>query len=293
MGPGSADTYVPVSVRVYGRDLTTVTSRIALMAFQIQSIIPVLLLSAIFLPGCKSAQVVAQLEKDCSKVFQPHYNALVLNYETKDLGRLFSRIKTGAVANSLKSRFSCSDQKATGHMNTSAPPEGEWSQARIQIVYPHPDGSTDKGLAKLVVTRHSPASSDCGNLNRTGVRECVSRLMLRISGASPELAQQVSDKRADVKTIDEEIWQLDLPKDELDILLSELSQRGFFNRQERPRGEATVSISVDQGELSKRWTSEPRLEDLMKQIYDEGELSAFNTQGSKAVSVSMTRTKNS
>ncbi len=263
------------------------------MAFQIRSIIPVILLSAVLLPGCKSAQVVTRLEKDCSKVLQPHYNALVLNYETKDLGRLFARIKSGTVANSLKSRFSHTDQAVSDQAVTASPPESEWSQARIQIVYPHPDGSTDKGLAKLVVTRHSPVSPDNSNLNRTGMRERVSRLMLRISGASPELAQQVSNKKADVKTVDEEIWQLDLPKDELDILLSELSQRGFFNRQERPRGEATVSISVDKGELSKRWTSEPRLEDLMKQIYDEGELSAFNTQGAKAVSVSMTRPKNS
>lgn len=263
------------------------------MVFQIRPIISVILLSVILFSGCKSAQVVTRLEKDCSKVLQPHYNALVLNYETKDLGRLFTRIKSGAVANGLKSRFTNPNDSANVHTATRTPPESEWSQARIQIVYPHPDGSTDKGLAKLVVSRHSPVSPANSKPNRTGMKERVSRLMLRISGASPELAQQVSGKKTDVKTVDEEIWQLDLPKDELDILLSELSQRGFFNRQERPRGEATVSISVDKGELSKRWTSEPRLEDLMKQIYDEGELSAFNTQGSKAVSVSMTRTRNS
>lgn len=263
------------------------------MAFQIQTVVPVILLSVIFFPGCKSAQVVTRLEKDCSKVLQPHYDALVLNYETKDLGRLFSRIKSGSVANTLASRFSQNERTSSGHMDTTAPPASEWSQARIQIIYPHPDGSVDKGLAKLVVTRHSPVNPNNSKKNRTGMRERLSRAMLRVSGASPELAQQVSDTKADTNTIDEEIWQLDLPKDELDILLSELSQRGFFNQQERPRGEATVSISVDQGELSKRWTSEPRLEDLMKQIYDEGELSAFNTQGSKAVTASITRTKNS
>lgn len=261
--------------------------------FRAQSVISFVLLSLFLMPGCKSTQIIGQSKPACSKVIQPNYNVLVLNYETKDLRRLFSRIKTGSAANSLTSHFSRTEKPVAKELKNSTAPANEWSQARIQIVYPHPDGSEEKGLAKLVVSRHSPSDPADAQQANIGLKDRISRLMLRASRTSPELALQINSKEMKTETVDEEIWQLDLPKEELDILLSELSQRGFFNQQERPRGEATVSIMVDQGELSKRWTSEPRLEDLMKQIYDEGELSAFNTQGAKAVSVSFARINNS
>ncbi len=260
--------------------------------FRAQLVLLLAFYSLFLLPGCKTAQVVTQSEPEGPKAIKPGYNMLVLNYETKDLRRLFSRIKTGSVKNNLASHLSFGEQTEQNEPLKSADPAGKWSQARIQIVYPHPDGSEDKGLARLVVSRHSPVNP-ASQKSGVSMKDRVSRLMLRASGASPELASQINSGKVKAETVDEEVWQLDLPKEELDILLSELSQRGFFNQQERPRGEAVVSILVDQGELSKRWTSEPRLEDLMQQIYDEGELSAFNTQGAKTFSVSFARTNNS
>lgn len=259
--------------------------------FRAQLILPLMLLSLLFSSGCKTSQVVSQSKPEGSAGgIKPGYNDLVLNYETTDLRRLFSRIKTGSVANSLASHFSFGEESISKEPLKSADQVGKWSQARIQIVYPHPDGSEDKGLARLVVSRHSPIKP-VSHQSSINLKDRLSRLMLRASGASPEFAQQIGHKEGESQTVDEEVWQLDLPKEELDILLSELSERGFFNQQERPRGEATVSILVDQGKLSKRWTSEPRLEDLMQQVYDEGKLSAFNTHGTKTLTVSLARIK--
>ena len=235
--------------------------------------------------GCQSAGVATQASSAGPEFTQSSYNALVLNYETQDLGRLFSRVKKSRVASGLSSRFSFGEEK----LIDEATPDGKWCQARVQIVYPHPDGSEDKGLARLIVSRNCSVSNSRPGL-KSKMKNGFSKLMLQVSGSSPEFAELINSEEslAKMKTesVDEEIWQLNLPKEDLDILLSELSQRGFFEKQERPRGEARVSITVDQGELSKRWTSEPRLEDLMQQIYNEGELTAFNTQGAKIQTVS-------
>lgn len=240
--------------------------------------------------GCQTAQVMKQVGTENPGGIKPAYDALVLNYETTDLRRLFSRIKNRSVASGLATRFSRDEKSAEEEPLEKTGPESKWCQARIQIVYPHPDGSEDKGLARLIVSRDCQLKAATPSVT-TRLKDGLSRIILRASGTSEELVQLASSSKKEQQLMDEEIWHLSLPKEELDILLSELSQRGFFNKQERPRGEARVSIVVDQGEVSKRWTSEPRLEDLMQQIYDEGELSAFNTQGAKIHSVSSSRPK--
>ncbi|WP_146503081.1 hypothetical protein [Rubinisphaera italica] len=149
--------------------------------------------------------------------------------------------------------------------------DGKWSKAKIQILYPHPDGSLDKGLARLAVTRFCPTLQDSG-LEHTTTRE---RLTNFISLAScEEDAEPVVQSNHNSRSA-EEIWELDIPKEELDILIAELKHRGFFENQERPRGEATMHVVLDNTQVTKRWTNEPRLENLMLQVYNEGTLSAF------------------
>lgn len=231
--------------------------------------------------GCQSSQGVKSIGGQGPEIIKLNYNAVVLKYETKDLGRLFARTKNKTMSTGFTSRFSLSGKES---IEPSAP-AGKWSQARIEIVYPHPDGNESKGLATLIVSRHAPVESSSKSFKQK-MSNGLSRMMMRASGTSSELTQLVGSEKVSSESVDEEVWQLNLPKEELDLLLSEFSHRGFFNKQERPRGEATVSITVDQGEFSKRWTSEPRLEDLMQQIYNQGELSAFKTQGAKIHSVS-------
>lgn len=241
------------------------------------------LLGCLMLSGCQHSRFLG-LRSPLGGQNLPAYSAIVLNYETTDFRSLASRLHPANVGENLTSRIQqTSGTEGKEEVNSLS---GEWSQARIQIVYPHPDGSTDKGLARLVVTRKSPLSDQ--STSRSGrFKKQLTKYMLKATGTSEELAELTtgSHSKPVSNQADEEIWQLDVPKDELDILISELSQRGF-EKQERPRGDALVTIKLDEGALSKRWTTEPRLEGLMMQVYNEGELAAFNARTNRVSPIS-------
>lgn len=243
------------------------------------------MLGCLLLTGCQQSRLMG-LRAPLGEENLPAYSAIVLNYETTDFRSLASRLHPANVGENLTSRIQ-QTSGAEGAKEENSSLSGEWSQARIQIVYPHPDGSTDKGLARLVVTRKSMLSEQ--SASRSGkFKKQLTKYMLKATGTSEELAEFTTGANAKVvaKQADEEIWQLDVPKDELDILISDLSQRGFFEKQERPRGDALVTIKLDEGALSKRWTTEPRLEGLMMQVYNEGELAAFNARPNRIAPVS-------
>lgn len=236
--------------------------------------------------GCQHSRMLG-LKNDADEPALPSYSALVLNYETSDFCSMLQRISPSAVSSSLSAHFQTVSAVSPAEEEEAHPENGQWSQARIQIIYPHPSGDESKGLARLIVTRTEPGTNEKRSARET-IKSSLSRMVLRATGTTEELADLV-EKPNGPKAVDQEIWQLDLAKEELDILLSELSHRGFFEQQERPRGEATVSIKVDEGAVSKRWTSEPRLEGLMLQVYNEGELAAFNTRTSRFSPLSQTR----
>lgn len=238
--------------------------------------IPLLLL--VVLAGCQSTGAPwGKKTVDVTAASgQPAYNVLQLNYETTDFSSLMKRLRPSNMASSLSQslQLASAEQPANESFHEAS---GHWTQARIQIVYPHPDGSPDKGLARLIVTRKSPLEQAAPEKS-WNIKKTFSQTLLKINGTAPELVEQAGPTPVEQVQLDEEVWQLDLAREELDMLLSELSHRGFFEQQERPRGEAVVTVKLDEGAVSKRWTSEPRLEDLMLQVYKEGELTAFQTR---------------
>lgn len=243
-----------------------------------------MLLPCLLLTGCQQARPSGLKSLVTGRSPLPTYSEIVLNYETTDFRSLASRLHPANVSDNLSSKIQQVSVVESGKTEPNAL-SGDWSQARIQIVYPHPDGSVDKGLARLVVTRKSPFNQE--TLSRSErLKNNVAKFALKASGASEEFVELKTNSKSGGVQSDEEIWQLDLPKEELDILISELSHRGFFEKQERPRGDALVTIKLDEGALSKRWTTEPRLEGLMLQVYNEGELTAFNTRPSRITPVS-------
>lgn len=238
-----------------------------------------LLLACFGLTGCQHTRGLAAKSAEMPDSRLPSYSAIVLNYETTDFRSLVSRLHPSTVGSNITNRIQQVSVADTADLSENSL-SSQWSQARIQIIYPHPDGSTDKGLARLVVARKS--SGEHVKPSRADrMKGQWTKFLLQATGTSEELAELKAQQYQQVAPVDEEIWQLDLPKEELDILISELSHRGFFEKQERPRGDALVTIKLDEGALSKRWTNEPRLEGLMLQVYNEGELTAFNARPSR------------
>ena len=125
----------------------------------------------------------------------------------------------------------------------------DWTHATLQIQYPHPSGRTDAARATLRLSRQPVC-------------------------AAPDANLQPTDAKRNESTEDE-LWTLDLPKYQLDLLLFDLANSGYFDGQMRPSGGAQLTVGVDQGETSKPWCSEPRLNDLLLRVYEEGKLEGF------------------
>ena len=137
-----------------------------------------------------------------------------------------------------------------------------WSSAMLTIDYPHPCGRTDLAQATLhlsdtlIVFRET--SPTPGEQIRTGLIRAAS--FVRQDESDPQDAWAAS---ATVLT-------LDVPKYQLDLLLYDLADSGFFDAQQRPSAGSRLAVRVDRGELKKAWSPEPRLDDFVTRTYRHG-----------------------
>ncbi|MCG6156095.1 hypothetical protein [Rubinisphaera margarita] len=216
--------------------------------------------------GCQHSRMTIGQIDETPGTSLAEYEDFSLSYETDTAPRSKSLIPgpIRTVSGSLIDGKPASDERFA---------EERWSRARFQLIYPHPSGNAEKGLARLIITRHSPMASNDDDSAFPLQRHVAG--LLASARDTPGRLLGFGESRTPPVSHGEEIWELDLPKEEIDILLAELSHRGFFQKQERPRGEALVRVEIDNDRVSKRWTNEPRLEELMLQVYNEGRLSAF------------------
>jgi hypothetical protein len=132
-----------------------------------------------------------------------------------------------------------------------------WSAAMLAVEYPHPQAREGHARATL---RLSPTQA--------------------ADGTDPSAAVATHDPRvetSDTAERQEEIWVLDLPREQLDLLLVDLARSGFFEDQTRPAGGAKLAVRLDAGREAKAWDPEPRLDDLAERVYSEGWIHAFST----------------
>ncbi len=216
--------------------------------------------------GCQHSRMTIGEIDETPGTSVAEYEDFSLSYETDTAPRAKSLIPSPirTVSGSLIDGKPADDDRFA---------EERWSRARFQLIYPHPSGDMEKGLARLIITRHSPSAAKEDEMAFPLQRHVKG--LLKSARDTPGRLLGFDDSRTQPVSHGEEIWELDLPKEEIDILLAELSHRGFFQKQERPRGEALVHVEIDNDRVSKRWTNEPRLEELMLQVYNEGRLSAF------------------
>lgn len=152
---------------------------------------------------------------------------------------------------------------------------GRWKTARLKIEYPHPDAVPDMARATLILSRvelPSPAQPTFGKR--------IADRFNRIAAFGPEPATCPNGICATSSGPDDEIWVLDFPKQQLDLLLADLGNTGFFASQTRPGGGAELDVSVDRDRTQKPWTTEPRLDDLVSRVFREGMLEGFIAVGS-------------
>jgi hypothetical protein len=87
--------------------------------------------------------------------------------------------------------------------------------------------------------------------------------------AEVEPAALPAEDRADLVAADQVLY-IDLPKPELDEVLTELSRADFFTRPSNPDGESRVRVTYDKGQCEKGWVRHERLDKLVDLLRSQG-----------------------
>ncbi len=133
-----------------------------------------------------------------------------------------------------------------------------WTRASLRIQYPHPAGTPAMGYVELWFAHPDRA-------DESSMTEKVSQAMwidlLSLEEPSQErVAEVLCNNRL----------RLDIAKPQLDLLLFDLANSGFFDDQIRPDGKAMIEVKVDRGRTAHRWDAHPRLNELISRVIQEG-----------------------
>ena len=147
---------------------------------------------------------------------------------------------------------------------TPAPvPAPEWAEATLSIQYPHPEGTVDTARATLRLSAESRHDSP----------SAVAQARRWLGwNSSTETLEGTGTPDAKKPGRDDEIWVLDIPKQQLDLLLTELQGNGFFQAQTRAESGTKLDVQLNWGRVQKEWSAEPRLDHFMTRVYREGRL---------------------
>jgi len=143
-----------------------------------------------------------------------------------------------------------------GVIAASAETDAIRSTATLKIAYPHPEDKPQLARATLRVSEMPKQGP---------TRSIVTRLRSSISWLP---GSQMPTK--EIQTADDEVWVLDFPREQLDLMLVDLAQSGFFEDQSRHEGTVWLSIAIDRGSMSKTWSAEARLDDFVQRVQREG-----------------------
>ena len=221
-----------------------------------------ILATFITVPGCAVPQKV-----EVTQTGVPRYNCVEVVYELREAH--------GALA----ARPLESVKTVNGSNDETNSPGHAWSAALLKIQYPHPNGKPNTARVTLRLSRRPSLPVEFDPPPSERIRSGLHRIT-----SGDKSAMQVSlDLPENPCHADDEIWALDFPKEQLDLLLTDLANSGFFDRQRRPCGGARLTVGIDRERITKAWTPESRLDDVLMQVYREGWLDGFVSAPKTAV----------
>lgn len=217
-----------------------------------------LLLVESSLPGCRSTGSQVHL----SETGNPQYQRIHLEYDVDGSARDIPLEGAGLAQVGY-------EHPAGGDLN--------WTVAELSIDYPHPEGKAGMARATLRLSNRPK------ELPAPPVLEEKKSLTTRIKEipewfSRSEAAPVEPVIPAKPAALDDEIWVLDFPQYQLDLLVLDLSRGGFFEAQQRNQPGTRLDVSIDAGRTEKSWTPEPRLDAFVNRVHEEGRLSGFVAQ---------------
>ncbi len=216
--------------------------------------------------GCRTAHRVGMTETGA-----PQYDKLSINYELRN--------SSGALALKEFSQDTNTEEdsvilQAGANVDQHQSDKTDWSRANLQIQYPHPNGSSELVRATLRLSKGTePLQQPETSWKESWTEKLEGGWETLKSPFSDEEETALHQKKS--SDTDDEIWVYDFPKSQLDLMLTDLARSGFFENQTRPNGTASLSVSINRGHVSKDWSPEPRLDDIILLVYQEGWLGGF------------------
>ena len=141
-------------------------------------------------------------------------------------------------------------------------------RAELHVVWPHSECAPDKARAIIRLWhrgRPEPVRKPKLGLGRP-YGKFVSFFDRRM--ILPDEMEERNELFNDAATT--EIYTLDFARSELDLILPDLVCAGYFGPQWRPNGGAQLIVQVDRKRFQKIWTPEPRLDDLLTRVSEDG-----------------------
>lgn len=223
-------------------DLRAVTSRVP----------PAFALACLLAAGCQLSHRVRQTDTGAADYRRCNI-AYDLNARYRDLPLVDDTVQPASIGD-------------------AAPATMRWKGARLTITYPHPDGTPSMARATLRLSGgDEPVLRPV-----SGTADAAPTWMQRLHDPVELFADRPEPPPATLTALHtDEIWILDIPRSEVDLLLADLSQSGFFSSQARPDRGTYVDVQVDAGRTQKTWTPDSRLDEFVHRVYGQGRLSGF------------------
>ena len=225
------------------------------------AIVPALLFAGLVFAGCRLGHRVATTATGA-----PRYNRINVVY---DLNASFRDLplEGGLQPVSYSTVSSPSVSCSTADQDTSL---HRWKGARLSITYPHPDGSHEMAQATLRLSSHAARQS------KPPRGEKQKPAWTHELQDPAEVFSTADDSHpATIRALHDEVWVLDFPKAELDLLVADLARAGFFESQVREDHGTHLDVQIDWGRTTKTWTPEPRLDEFVNRVHGHGRLSGF------------------
>ena len=200
--------------------------------------------------GCESLQP-RSVQIDAAS---GRYQSAQLTYEL-DTGRLSQPVQTARIA-----------AQQVSYQQQPSNPLPDRSHTRLSVQYPHPRNKAGFALAEVVIEAdQTPVKSSSGT-----DKSAPQRFAASISDAMNDILPGMQYAEG-VR----EAWALDVSKEELDQLIGQLANSGYFAYGPDTTPGVEVFTRLDGKVIRKTWHQVPGLNDFIERVRHEGQLVSY------------------
>lgn len=196
------------------------------------------------LAGCRSARH----QTDSADLLARAYDKAKLEYKI-DAGKLNVPIELARI-----------EGQAVSYDHLGTMPLPDQAVGTLTLEYPHPDKHVGFVKARLEIRSSNPESLQAAN---------DSKRWWNVWSKSKRQAA-TDDPQAVV-----EVWEVDIPRTELDGVLAQLNRQGYFDKEVSGSGGVELDVKVGPRESTKRWQQVAELDALMLRARGQGRLVAY------------------